>query len=173
MSTTKVMGCVKFVKGDLFKHVHLTDRIVIAHGCSAQGVMGSGFAKTFKMWFYQDYLLYKKICRDFNYSKELLGNIVINYGNLFGVGPNNNLNCTPITAITQQFYGRDPGVRYVDYDAYETALNEIMIYSLATDRVVHMPLIGAGLGGGDPTKLEGILLDMANSYRVSVTAYSF
>ena len=76
-----------------------------------------------------------------------------------------------VNAVTQDGFGRD-GSRYVDYDAIETCFRKI------NDRVdvwevaeVAMPRIGAGLGGGDWSIIEKIIVSTATNYRPVVYDY--
>jgi hypothetical protein len=59
-------------------------------------------------------------------------------------------------AITQEFYGRDKNVVYVDYDAVEKSLTQVAHYALTSTLDVHLPFIGAGLANGDEKRLLSI-----------------
>lgn len=52
-------------------------------------------------------------------------------------------------AITQKFYGREPHVKYVDYDAVGLCFKKIAQLAKDKDLEVHYPQIGAGLAHGD------------------------
>ena len=134
---------IEYRKGNLFS-AYSTPAIIV-HGCNAQGVMGSGFAKQFKEEFPEAYLQYLN-----QYSYSLGQVIAMDYGDL-----------TVCSAITQTFYGRDASVRYVDYLAVQTALGKVV--SLAEGRPIYMPFIGGGLANGDRRILaeifEGVFQD--------------
>lgn len=123
---------ISYIKGDLFK----TEHKVIAHGCNALGVMGSGVAKIIKEQYTGAFEEYHK-----KYKTDGL-----HLGEVVFAEYNNKLiaNC-----ITQSRFGRD-GTQFVDYAAIERCikvLNENMeTHSFDT---VAMPKIGAGLGGGN------------------------
>lgn len=118
----------------------------IAHGCNAQGVMGSGVAKAVR-----DRLpaAYK------GYRAEFLEN-GLELGSTIGVDVDGVVvfNC-----ITQNRYGPD-GKRYVNYGAVNDCMNTINAhfkdYKFGIPHVA-MPMIGAGLGMGDWGIISGII----------------
>jgi len=129
---------LKIKRGDLFAHA--TSDCIIAHGCNAKGVMGSGFAKQLKELFPEAYEYYKARHR---FLRLYLGEIVSYYY------ANNNIliaNC-----ITQLGYGRDPTVTYEDYPSVFGTMKDLAGYQKykAPDMHIHLPLIGGGLANGD------------------------
>ena len=140
---------IEYVKGDLFT----ADIEVIAHGCNAQGVMGSGVAKIIREKYPKAYNRYRKEYELHNHLK--LGDIIaVPCGDR--VNDRSNYKVI-INAITQEFYGRD-GQRYVSYDGVADAMVKINrladIYGITE---VAMPKIGAGYGGGDWNVIESII----------------
>lgn len=107
---------------------------VIAHGCNAQGVMGSGVAKAIRNKWPLAYQAYKE-----HYEKHGLFP-----GEVIWAPVEDKLiaNC-----ITQCKYGRD-SKRYTEYDAVRECMREIDKFEYR-ELGLAMPLIGAGLGGGD------------------------
>jgi O-acetyl-ADP-ribose deacetylase (regulator of RNase III) len=131
---------IKYIQGDLFE----TEADIIAHGCNAQGVMGSGVAKTIRDKYPEAYHEYRRWHEDYGLE---LGSVVWATSNKKHIA-----NC-----ITQEYYGRDGRV-YVDYLAVRNCMMKIYLYSLTTPVLsVAMPRIGAGLGGGDWNKIEQII----------------
>jgi O-acetyl-ADP-ribose deacetylase (regulator of RNase III) len=132
---------IQYVVGDMFD----TDARMIAHGCNAQGVMGSGVAASIRRLFPEAHKDYMEI---YNTLGLRLGEVYI----------------TPIEGgagyianmITQEFYGG--GRRYVSYDAIVDAFERLdeECIDLSIDRVA-LPQIGAGLGGGDWKIIEAII----------------
>lgn len=119
---------IKYVKGDVTE----ADATIIAHGCNAQGVMGSGVAKIIREKYPEAYDAY----RNMYYQGGLeLGNVIIAQSNGKRIA-----NC-----ITQEFFGTDR--RHADYDAIRTVMRTLDVRALGG--TVAMPLIGAGLAGGD------------------------
>lgn len=125
---------ITYIKGDLLT---ATDGI-IAHGCNAQGVMGSGVALQIKEKFpeaYADYLKMPKTLGTVGYT-EVSQKLTI-------------ANC-----ITQEFYGRDKNVRYVSYDALELVFKQL---GMLHGYTINIPMIGAGLANGDWNTILNII----------------
>jgi O-acetyl-ADP-ribose deacetylase (regulator of RNase III) len=132
---------IEYRQGDLFE----TDIKAIAHGCNAQGVMGSGVAK----------IIYDRFPRAYErYVNEYKTNLSLNLGHVIAVPENGKI---IINAITQEYYGKD-GKRYVSYDAVADAMITInKFYDVYGITSVAMPQIGAGLGGGDWNVISAII----------------
>lgn len=128
-------------------------RGIIVHGCNAQGVMGSGVAAAVRATYPGAYQAYKKAHdeRRAATGKSLqLGRVI-----WFKVSQDPPLAIA--NAVTQEFYGRNPSARYVDYDALRQAFSTIGAVARRHDLPVHYPLIGAGLGGGDWARIKQII----------------
>lgn len=114
---------------------------VIMHGCNAQGVMGSGFAKELRERYPEAYTEYTTIHN--SRGLELGDNVLYNI-------PSTNIIIS--NSITQQYYGRD-GKKYVSYDAIDKCTKDLYnLLKMELDErplTIHFPAIGAGLGGGD------------------------
>ena len=135
---------ITYLKGDLLN----CKEQVFVHGCNAQGVMGSGVAKLVKKKYPDMYDAYCKVFID-GYIGLHLGEITVSelHDGKFG-----------INAITQKYYGREPGKVYVSYEAIQECferINRWMDGHKMTD--IAMPMIGAGLGGGDWNKIISIV----------------
>lgn len=121
--------------GNLLTSVHEGHMV---HGANAQGVMGSGYAKSLKEMYplaYQDY-------------RDIYEDDGLELGTAYPYMPSTKL--VIWNAITQEYYGQ-PG-RNCSYDAIETCFADINAAVLSLDEVVkeiHIPLLGAGLGGGN------------------------
>src|SRR5215217_4845823 len=99
---------MKYVKGDLFE----APEIFIAHGCNAQGVMGSGVALGIKNKYPQAYLDYVRFIKSANTLKmSALGHSVIT----------KTSDKVIMNLITQESFGRD-GKKYVNYEAIVDSL---------------------------------------------------
>jgi O-acetyl-ADP-ribose deacetylase (regulator of RNase III) len=133
----------------IYKHGNLlkAKENFIVQGCNAQGVMGSGVAKLLRDRDERVFTLYRKTYEDQGNSLSL-GQVIMGYSHPHYV----------FNAVTQEFYGREPGRVYVDYDAVRTAMRWINStlssmssegeYFLLNTQYVAMPLIGAGLAQG-------------------------
>ena len=130
---------LKTKEGDLL--VNVKAPAIIVHGCNAQGKMRSGFADKLRNKYPEAYTVYKKYFNevglkvgDVNIVQTHTGMIIAN-------------------AVTQEFYGRNPDVVYVNYAAVEKVLTEAAEFSEQNHIPVHMPFIGGGLANGDRNKL--------------------
>ena len=153
---------MKYVKGDI-----LTVKSgLIIHGANAQGVMGSGVAKVLRDKYPEIFKVYKE---DLDYGMGL-GNV--SWCHLY-VGQEEQRNLHIASAITQEYYGGD-GKKYVSYDAIDDAFNEIFGCAKEWDTTVCLPLIGCGLGGGNWSVVEAIILSAADKNNYSkemITVY--
>lgn len=148
--------------GDLFKNVEdlkIIDMMednprtkdYIVHGCNAQGVMASGFAKAVREKYPKSYKDYKEAYDRYGLH---VGETVLSL---------QDDETTIVNAITQKFYGRNPDIQYVSYDAIWMAFSmfedHFMHYNFdKTHKIrIHYPKIGAGLGGGDWNIIESII----------------
>jgi O-acetyl-ADP-ribose deacetylase (regulator of RNase III) len=133
---------IEYVHGNLFAS---TER-VIAHGCNAQGVMKSGVAKVIREAYPQAYQDYRN---KYEHSGLYLGEVIETQ--LPGR--------TILNIISQQYYGRDPNIVYVSYDAIFKAVKRIN--EMGHERV-GFPLIGAGLANGNWNVIAAIIESYAN-----------
>jgi len=112
---------------------------LIVHGCNAQGVMGSGVAAAIREAYPQAYADYR---RAFEEKGLKVGQIVwttVSHAPKLAIA----------NAITQEYYGRDKGRVYVDYDALRRVFGRIGEVARQHAIPVHFPMIGAGLANGD------------------------
>lgn len=118
----------------------------IIHGCNAQGVMGAGIAKLIKSYWPEVYQEYMRV-------HETTG---LKLGTIIPVSVSPDLMI--VNCITQDNCGTDR--RHVSYDAVTQCaerLNEF-VDAMRYKPIIHTPLIGAGLAGGDWGIIEMILL---------------
>ena len=138
---------ITYIKGDLFR----TDHLAIAHGCNAQGVMGSGVAAIVRRDYPEAYNEYVRI-----HAEEGLF-----LGDIHPVKSNGKL---IINAITQHLFGKN-GSRFVNYEAVAQCAYKMNRLQL---EAIVMPKIGAGLGGGDWNVIEQIILSEMKNVLVYV-----
>ncbi len=119
-----------------FKDGEVSD---LLHGCNCQGKMKSGFAgalvKEFP-WVAESDLMY-----NFRNQGVILGTADVVY--IAGLDDAYVWNC-----YTQEFYGRDKNVVYVDYEALRYCFREVAQLCSPKDKIGY-PKIGAGLANGD------------------------
>lgn len=118
---------------------------IIVHGCNCFGVMGAGVAKAIKETYPIVYIDYITRGRSIGYK---LGDVIET------VISDKLIICS---ALTQMNYGRDRNIIYVDYNAINTAFIHINRLALRTGLDVKFPLIGSGLGNGDPSIINNII----------------
>lgn len=130
--------------GNLFEKAPA--RCIIAHGCNAQGRMNSGFAKELRQRYPANHLDYHLAFCDEGLE---LGDVVYceKYSRIIA------------NMITQEFYGRDKAITYVDYHAVETGMRQVCAKAQSMELSLHFPFIGAGLANGDPEILLNILTE--------------
>lgn len=158
------MTVINVVNGDLLDVVDG----VIAHGCNCQGVMGSGVAKAIRDVYPKAYDVYRTAYLETHkrYGKT-------NYlplGDIVPVQVTDKL--TVVNLLTQEHFGRT-GMRYVSYDAIERAFVSLAHFCVEKGHdTVNIPLIGAGLGGGNwriiSTIIEEAFSSVNRSLRVNV-----
>ena len=131
---------IEYRKGNLFE----TGILHVAHGCNAQGVMGSGVARIVRDDYFEAYKFYAE-----QYDEHGL-----KLGDVQFVPANGKV---IVNAVTQNLYGKD-GNRFVNYEAVAECMrtiNSVLVQSGETH--VAMPQIGAGLGGGSWAVISAII----------------
>lgn len=163
---------VYYAHGDLFKAIDRNDSVCIFHGCNAQGRRASGFAKAL-----MDYLktnfdypkterqdIYAEFCNREPDKGKLLGKIVIE---------SMPSRVTVVNGITQLNYGRDTNQIYISYSHLQEALEHALLFCINNDLELVMPMIGIGLGGGDPGIIYSIIRSAASKFpKVNVIVYT-
>lgn len=151
---------INVVKGDIFKLMQPGDAMV--HGCNAQGVMGSGIAATVRDLYPGAYDYYRKVFQERGLK---LGEIIDYFD------PKDRV--WILNGITQNLYGRD-GSRFVSYDAVAEVFSEIArSYQHAQIKNLFLPLIGAGLGGGNWKIIQTIVEQELKDTDLNVTLVLF
>lgn len=165
---------------------YLEDSVVMSHprfdlnpgiylqGVNCQAVMRSGIAARFNQVFpivsnqyhafisthfatinHRNKFIFKTQASPAEIRLNLLGRV-----NFVTITHNHNVaNC-----FTQFNYGRDPDKVYVDYGAIEACMRQVNNHPLS-EKGVHFPLIGAGLGGGDWATIENIILNTMDKHK--------
>lgn len=136
------MTKIRYVAGDILN----APEEWIAHGVNAQGRMGSGVAKVL-------FERYPKMRQDYlnayqsKGNRLFLGDIIVTEGHPHSI----------ISAVTQEFYGYDKKL-YVSYQGLAACFTNMdTLASIRGIRAIALPLIGAGLAGGDWKQIEDII----------------
>lgn len=144
----------EIVYGDVFDKIEVPT--IIAHGCNTRGVMGSGIALTIKNKFPGAYRKYRD---EYEKTKKQfpeegpdyldLGQVIFHYENPSLI----------IANCITQILGGDRPMNYVAIiESMKTVIKQTKgIYE------VRFPLIGGGLGGGNPKTLVDIYSDLFNN----------
>lgn len=142
---------MEYIKGDILT----SEDDVIIHGCNAMGVMGAGLALSIKNKFP---IVYEKYRKKYLGDGLFLGEIIP-----VEIKPNKFI----VNCITQEYFGRS-GV-YVDYSAIEQCLKRLNNWCREKNlKSVSSPKIGAGLGGGNWSKIEKIIKDNLKDLKVTI-----
>lgn len=126
---------IKYKIGNLIE----AEEVLIAHGCNAEGAMGAGVALAIKHAYPEAYRKYQE-----EVQHTYLGDIIY--------APSKEkiiLHC-----ITQSSYGNIK-LRYVNYEAVALCMEKIE--KNKHYKAIAMPMIGAGLGGGNWNILSAII----------------
>ena len=154
---------IKAIHGDLLE---LVTSGVIVHGCNAQGKMNSGFAKAVREKYpivfdsYSHFHTVETGKRELRKKamESVYGEAPHERGNpLLGLNDyckvSNDL--TVVNMITQEFYGYDPSVVYVNYAAVKGGFARLSTWLMnrylrfGETPVVSFPAIGCGLANGE------------------------
>jgi O-acetyl-ADP-ribose deacetylase (regulator of RNase III) len=153
--TKPVLTMIKYVDGDLIRDSDQYE--VIAHCCNCFCVMGAGIAPQIKHKFPEAYAV---DCATISGDQNKLGTITYTE------------NTTPIVVnLYGQFdyKGRQFGRMDLDYTALRKSLSAMK--AKFTGKKFGMPMIGAGLAGGDWDIIERIIQEEMNGEDVTIVKY--
>lgn len=120
----------------------------ILHGCNCQSKMGAGLAKAIAERWPNVKRQYEQHLSTFVERRKALGGIQV-------VGVDKGISV--INCFTQEYYGRDVGVRYVSYDAMDECMKRVadLASTKPSSMDINIPKIGCSLAGGHwPVVLE-------------------
>lgn len=139
---------MKYIDGDLIRFCRAGKFDVMVHGCNCWCQMGSGIAKQVRAECPEAYMTDQ----------------MTNAGDMAKLGTLTYATIEPkqgrdaeficVNLYSQYNYGKD-GKQYLDYKALERGL--IRLKGLFSDKRIGLPLIGAGLAGGDWKVIEKII----------------
>ena len=152
---------IEYKRGDLLE----VTSGMIAHGCNYQGVMGSGVAKLVRRKYPEVYDKYSR------YVQVLKSNGIVPLGFVHEVKVSDDLRVA--NCFTQEYYGTDK--RQVSYDAIANCFsimsaNESVRNEHGRSYNLNIPLIGAGLAGGDWDVIKEII---KSEYKHDVTVWVY
>lgn len=140
------MGSMRLCRGDIFAG----NPEAIAHGCNLLGVMGAGIAVEFKNRYPLMFDEYQKACKE----KKLRGGDVFVYD-----APGTKI----FNLMTQS------GCKGADIQFLREALDHMCEQAMRMGiRRVTIPMIGAGLGGIQPTVCLNCYLEAVEKYNIEL-----
>lgn len=145
---------MKTIVGDLIRQGKNGDFEVIIHGCNCFNNMGAGIAAGIRKELPE---AYQVDCATQYGNKAKLGTIT------------HTKNTTPIVvnAYTQYKYGHSQ--RHADYDAIRSCMK--LIKEKFSGKKIGLPLIGAGLAGGDWNIIEQIISEELDGEDVTIVKW--
>lgn len=145
---------IKYIKGDLVRDAE-RDYDVIGHGCNCWCTMGAGIALGVKQ----------------KWRRAYDADTATAYGDSDKLGTYSSWNNDDITVLnlyTQWNYKGSNGVK-ADYDAIRNCM--ILIRDNFSGQKIGLPLIGAGLAGGDWKIIEQIIKEELEGEDVTVVVW--
>lgn len=167
----------KEIEGDLIKLAKEGQFDVIGHGCNCLSTMGAGIAPQMARAFGCD----KFEMETWGPSIEKLGNVdfetfVLGKNTMWNLSNGyNKLNEPELTVCnlyTQYSYGRNhrDGVsKPLDYEALTVCMRKMNL--LFKGKHIGLPMIGAGLAGGDWERIKQIIQDELSNCTVTIVIY--
>lgn len=166
----------KTIKGDLVKLALAGNFDFIIQGCNCRGIMGSGIAPQIAEAFGSGADAVRQVDWDYPIpvgSKDRLGGYSYHRSNmsLFYGGTHDT---TVINAYTQFNTAKFKGDVVVDYDAIRTVFTKLNVdikESLDYDASIGIPMIGAGLAGGDWEIIKSIINEVTPDLDITLVEY--
>lgn len=140
---------IKIIDGDLF----CTSAMYICHQVNCKGRMGRGVAKQIKTRFPWAYTAYADRCHKFGDQNLGHAQVVVD-GKKHPDSQEKEIRI--VNLFAQKSYGHD-GKCYTDYEAFQSAMEELERGLHQGDRIAMPYLIGCGLGGGNWSRVLKII----------------
>lgn len=147
-------GSYTEIKGNLLALAKEGDFDIIAHGCNCQKIMGAGIALQIAREFPEAYLADKN---DERLPFQRLG--------CFTHYLDDSLDLFIVNLYTQF----NPGANF-DPLAFELGLKKLTMF-FSKESKIGLPMIGAGIGGGDWEQIKEIIQRVLSEYDVTIVIY--
>jgi O-acetyl-ADP-ribose deacetylase (regulator of RNase III) len=157
---------IKYIKGDATQPQGSGSRI-IAHCCNDEGRWGAGFVKALtRRWPDSEnaYRLWFRTGRMLNGKVQAIGKFALGSVQFVEVEPK----LWVANLIGQHGIRRANNKAPIRYEAIQSGLFKINLQAKLHNASIHMPRMGAGLAGGDWSRIEEIIL---REVQVPVTVY--
>lgn len=143
---------IKELKGDLFDPNHNFE--VILHGCNCFHMMGAGVARLVAMKF----------------PEAVTADKCTNFGDINKLGKTSWFEVTALPdvynpLIINMYTQFEPGKNF-DIKAFELCLRQVRKFFL--HKRIGMPMVGAGIGGGDWKEIEKVINKVFNMMDITV-----
>jgi len=167
---------IRYRKGNLITLAKEEFFDVITHGCNCFCTMGAGIAPQMaKAFGCNNFQMERRGRGDINklgcIDYEIIG-IVPEFNNQSLIPAEEAFELTVVNSYTQYRYGRnhaDGDKTPVDYDAIRLCMRKIN--HIFKGKTIGLPMIGAGLAGGDWKIIEKIIEEELNAMDVWVVEY--
>lgn len=152
---------IEYIKGDLFTALQKEDlkTTMIAHVVNDVGKWGAGFTKALSNFDPHAERLFKKAWRFY-----LLGEVQFCYGSL------QSKTCLVANMFAQHGVGINQ--RRIRYDSLVKCMSKFSWDSIPEIKTILCPMLGCGLGGGDPIVVKALLQDFWGEASFNVKVFS-
>jgi O-acetyl-ADP-ribose deacetylase (regulator of RNase III) len=154
---------INYIKGDATQPIGSGVK-VITHVCNSVGGWGAGFVVALSRRWPQPESSYRNWFKNRSVKEFKLGEVQL-------VQVEEEVFVANI--IGQEGIGWSKGIPPVRYEAIRQALSQVRQYCITLNASVHMPLMGAGLAGGEWSEIEKIVEEELCEYNIPVTTYLF
>lgn len=149
---------LRYVHGDATKPLGSGPRVIV-HCCNDVGAWGAGFVVALSNRWDEPEIRYRSLRPD---------ELFLGYVQFVQVTPS----ICVANLIGQHGVGPDRmGIPPIRYSAIVDGLARVRNWVWDRKASVHMPRMGAGLAGGDWSRIERIIVDELTSFGVDVTVY--
>lgn len=155
--TPPPLPVINYVKGDATQPQG-TGTKFITHICNDDGGWGAGFTRALSSRWKEP-------------EEHYRGLRARNLGDVWAVPIDDVKDTVVVNMIAQRGYRRPGNLTPLRYEALEKCLSSLVEIAVRNKASVHMPKIGAGLGGGDWNVIEKIIEKTLIAGGVAVTVY--
>ena len=146
---------IKVIKGNILDPSYTITTDVIVHGCNCFHTMGGGIANQIKRLYNEAFQV--DVFETQYGSQDKLGTISF------------TKHTTPIIVNTYTQYGMSADYQQADYNAIRSTLK--LVKAQFTRKKISMPLIGAGLAGGNWETILSIIIDELSDEDITIVVY--
>jgi len=154
---------MKYIEGDLIRLARAGRFDVIAHGCNCHCQMGAGIAKQVREECPEAYMKDRMTIPGDKTKLGTINHAIIESKN------SREFQFICVNCYTQYDYSRTKVC--VDYRAVRSCMKHLR--GMFEDKKIGLPLIGAGLAGGDWKIIEQIIKEELDDHGVDVTIVKF